>query len=227
MRTRLAVLAITAAALIVGDGSPALAGGSHIGFEREWYMPGDDARATGTISVTNAAGRGWIGDGPYQAFLVDHATYEATYGVHPAFDPNELLAIRAVAVPVGPLYTRPTSLALTSVAVEFEIPDLPAGRYVLFHCNEGCDKQLGDLMDGRLWIGGPPPPSTTAPPPTVPPPTTAAPELAHAVAPRTHAIADRDDGSRDVVPWIGATALVGALALTAGALELVARRRRA
>ena len=226
MRTRLAPLArlaalvLTAGALVVATGSPAVAGGAALDFDREWYRPGDVARASTDVSYLDWEGR--AEDGPFHAYLEPIANQTEPHADWGRIAPD--------AIPLGQLTVEPRSPAGASVSIEFTVPDVPAGGYSVTYCNDPCTAWLGDLVGGWVWVGGPPPsegvgaaPATTL----APPPTTAAPEPVRAVAPRTQAIADRDDGSRDVLPWIGATALVGALALTAGALELVARRRRA
>ena len=217
MRTRLAPLArvaalvLTVGALVVATGSPALAGGAALDFDREWYQPGDVARASTDVSYLDWEGR--AEDGPFHAYLEPISNQTEPHADWGRIAPD--------AIPLGQLTVEARSAAGASVSIEFTVPDVPAGGYSVTYCNDPCTAWLGDLVGGWLWVGGPPPPA----PSLAPSPTTPAADAVRAVAPRAQAIADRDEGSRDVVPWIGATALVGALALTAGALELVARRR--
>jgi hypothetical protein len=37
--------------------------------------------------------------------------------------------------------------------VEFVVPDVPFGGYVLGHCNAGCVTELGEVTSGYLWVG--------------------------------------------------------------------------
>jgi hypothetical protein len=91
--------------------------------------------------------------------------------------------------------------------VEFVVPDVPHGTYVLWHCNEGCTEELGDLIGGWFRIG----------PPPEPPERVEAPPIPSAIPSATI-----DPSSSAVAPV--ATGL--AVGLIAGVAALVVRRRR-
>ena len=197
MRTRLAPLArltalvLTAGALVVATGAPALAGGAALDFDREWYQPGDVARASTDVSYLDWEGR--AEDGPFHAYLEPIANQTEPHADWGRIAPD--------AIPLGQLTVEPRS-AGASVSIEFTVPDVPAGGYAVTYCNDTCT-DVARRSRRRLGLDRRPADRGRRARP-------------RGRAPRTQAIADRDDGSRDVLPWIGATALVGALAFDGG-----------
>lgn len=193
--------------------STADAGGSHLAFDRPWYDVGDVAVGTSDL-FPGCCDRGWIDDGPYVAWARPFGALDDA--------PTFLGPVRIDLVPVdGQSVRRPTAV------VEFEVPGLQPGQYSVKVCNEGCVKELGDLVGGVFWIGPPveSPPSVDVAPPVIAPSSPTAPPSAvvdqAALIPRN---SSRQSGSA-LVPWAVGGAAIGLGACVIG-LGIVERRRR-
>ena len=159
---------LAACTLALAGAVPAHAGGSNLQFERDHYEPGERAVATGGFGP-GCCDRGWLEDGPYYAWLVpsdETQQAEATL-------PNDVIPIGEVHLSQEPYQVNGQTYFRNIATVEFDVPDVPPGRYWVAHCNDPCTKELGDITGGLLQVGAPPPPATTtAPPPTTTTPTT-------------------------------------------------------
>jgi hypothetical protein len=176
-------LAVALAGACFLAGSPAEAGGSPLSFERnlangEWYAPGELAIARGDFGP-GCCDRGWLEDGPWFAEIVRFDDAGTTVG--------EPIAVGELRVEQVPYEYNGRQLFRHDAVVEFVVPDVAHGSYVLNHCNDPCTKQLGSLTAGWFRIGPPPvdvpepveaPPTPSAVPSTTvastTPPTTAA-----------------------------------------------------
>lgn len=218
---------VVALAGVVGlAATPGGAGGSPLWFDRdlaagEWYEPGDVAVARGGFGP-GCCDRGWLEDGPWFAEVV-RLDEDGSAPVDPP-------------VPVGELRVEEVSYEVNGTrhrryeaVVEFVVPDVADGPYVLHHCNDPCTKELGSITAGWFRIGPPPaPPVDVEAPPTpsaVPSTTTTVAEPSPAVGVRadevTPAVVESPSSNR--FPYVaGAVALVLAAALAA----LVLRRHR-
>lgn len=152
MRVRVALLrpltvALTAVAgslLLITLAAPVAAGGSWFNPVADRYEPGDTATLVG---YTGGGILGALDDGPFFGFLAARVDEDDYVPISPDFEPLEL----------GELdITRTTHGGYLSyrAAVTFELPgDLEPGVYRFDYCNEACDKQLGDLIGGFVWVG--------------------------------------------------------------------------
>ena len=150
---------------------PAGAGGSPFVFERsiadgEWYEPGEVAVARAGFGP-GCCSSGWIEDGPYS---VEISRYdESGNAVGERFAVGQLR--------IGARADEANLSNWHEAVVEFVVPDVEYGTYVLNHCNEPCTKRLGDITAGWFRIGPPPiePEPVEAPPtPSAVPSTTVA-----------------------------------------------------
>lgn len=121
-------------ALLLGSlwAPTAAAGGAHLDFEQEYYMPGDTVRAQGVVWVKpDRRVLGSIEDGPFYAYLKPH---------------GKLLPVATLQIEPWPKGQH------GDVSVEFVLPQLDPGYYWLHYCNASCKKPLGDLMTGQLNV---------------------------------------------------------------------------
>jgi hypothetical protein len=140
------------AAIAAGAAGSAGAGGSSLGFERAEYLPGDAARATGRLFPVE--GSGWLDDGPFFVWAMEHARYSAALAGAP------WPSVPAEAIRLGQLQrSGGTQAPATSFHVDFRVPDVPPGYYTLIVCNDPCTTTIGDFVGGTLTVntaGAPP-----------------------------------------------------------------------
>ena len=157
MRARLGVLGILGAcAFVLGGAVPAHAGGSLLHFERDHYEPGERAVASGRFGP-GCCDRGWLEHGPYHAWLVPYHETQAAE----ATLPNGVVPIGEVRLSQAPYQVNGQTYFHHTATVEFDVPELPPGRYAVHHCNDPCTKELGDITGAMLQVGAPPPTTTT------------------------------------------------------------------
>ena len=192
---------LAACTLALAGAVPAHAGGSNLQFERDHYEPGERAIATGGFGP-GCCDRGWLEDGPYYAWLVpsdETQRAEATL-------PNDVVPIGEVHLSQEPYQVNGQTYFRNIATVEFDVPDVPPGRYWVAHCNDPCTKELGDITGGLLQVGPPPPPTTT----TAPPPTTITPATTTTPTTTTPVVL-ADDASLVTEPETGSKTPTGAL----------------
>ncbi len=186
--------AALAGLVVVGAAGPAAAGGG------DWLDPVLDRYSPGEVATvvayTAPGQQGWVGDGPYQAYLravpfdrqenVEEDLLPA--GEHPSD------------ISLGPLVLQETGrggMQALRISLTFNVPDLEPGAYAIHYCNADCS-YLGQLVGGTIWVDVdpsysisrswpeddparagaaadvplPPPPPTTQPPTTAPSTTT-------------------------------------------------------
>jgi hypothetical protein len=213
-------------AIVAGGTGSAGAGGSSLGFERAEYLPGDGARATGRFFPVE--GSGWLDDGPFFVWAMEHARYNAALAGAP------WPSVPAEAIRLGQL--QPSGGAptpATSFHVDFRVPDVPPGYYTLIVCNDPCTTTLGDFVGGTLTVntaGAPPLPpllgvdATAIPSEAAGSAPTPPPSAAPGVPPAPISVDRSAEVEDDATPawfWLG----LGGLVVAGGALAL--RRTRA
>lgn len=229
------VALVLATGIVLYTPTDAHAGGANWYFDRPSYEPGDVVIATTPVTWGHNPQLGTPEDGPYGAWIEEMPGPEA---------PPSTLAERVefarymtdVAIEAPPAVDGQQPGG-GKARVEFVLPDVPPGFYMLLHCNYPCTTQLGDITGGAFWVGPPdpfrptsgfaaatpPPPSTSVTPTTTPattaPPTTVPERALAAAAPRPAAT----NPSRSLtVPLVAG----GAVALFAvGGATMVVRRR--
>jgi hypothetical protein len=155
--------------------APAQAGGSTWKFDAEWYEPGQRAFAWASVAWEHSPMLGTPEDGPYSAYL---APAEPATPWPPI--PGNAVRVADVAIDLAPYDAGAVRYGPHHATIEFTVPDLPAGRYTVMHCNSSCTTTLGDITFGILAIGPvaalPPAPTPPPPPPDTAPPPPPAPE---------------------------------------------------
>jgi hypothetical protein len=143
-------------ALVLVGASPAHAGGSWLPFERDHYEPGEHAVASGSFGP-GCCDRGWLEDGPYYAWLVPYDDTQPAEGTLL----DRVVRIGEIRLSQEPYQWNGQTYFRNIATVEFVVPDLPPGQYSVFHCNDPCTKQLGDVTSAMLQVGMPPATTTT------------------------------------------------------------------
>jgi hypothetical protein len=97
-------------------------------------------------------GRGdlfWAGpeQGPFFGYLVSEADHSTKDEYFPPPVPQG-------AIPVGEVTFSDVDGGVVRVSLDFVMPDVPPGEYLLIHCNDPCDRQIGDLMTTPLTVVG-------------------------------------------------------------------------
>ena len=149
MRARAVVWTAAAALTLVLAAAPAGAGGGYpMTTARDRYEPGQRVVMIGY----STAYPGWRERGPYRAYLrVDPA---ANAGGSPLADPRDLPLGPVTVVEVPPL---PDGRTLRA-SVDFRLPRGLAPRdYGVIVCDRRCERTLGDLVPGPVWVGADPP----------------------------------------------------------------------
>lgn len=126
-------------------GGTALAGGSSIEPYRQSYRPGETVVMRGDVS---AGQLGWVGDGPFYAYLrVDpHAGDGANRFPH--IDESDVF--------LGELKITETGPTGVHVSLVFTLPtDIQDGVYSVVYCNDPCTEGLGDLIGGWVSVATP------------------------------------------------------------------------
>jgi hypothetical protein len=223
------VLAATAGLLLAVSAGPAGAGGSWLEFEETEYLPGETARASGTASITDAPGTGWVEAGPYYGYVIESNRYRELAGAAQAwpFVPAEADRVGQIGVVPGPSHFPTRTFTL-----EFVVPQLPRGQYSLMICNDPCALSLGDFVGGELSINAPGAPPFAAAPAaddTATPPPGSSPQVALTdpiAAPAERVLLPTANAStQDEGPgwWLWPTAAIALVAL--GIAVVVVRNR--
>lgn len=139
---RLVTLSSLAAILIIA--MAAYAGGAVWEFEG-YHRPGDVIQSVTAVAWEHNATLGTPEEGPYLVYL---AHGDAESDTWPQV-PEESLLVGLVEVHEGP-FAGPggDSYGPHHAVARFEIPDVAAGIYQIFHCNDPCTATLGDVIGG-------------------------------------------------------------------------------
>ena len=139
MRRAAVIMTLSGALLLLPH--PVGAGGSWLDAERPYAAVGEVVLAWEEFS-TGSHGE-WMSHGPFHVYLVPAPRSFKVPGTIPRW-----------AVPIGPMTIEPGETYQWLAAVEFTVPDLPAGRYSIQYCNDPCTVDgSGDLDGGSLYIG--------------------------------------------------------------------------
>lgn len=110
-----------------------------------YHRPGDVVESTTAVAWAHNNDLGTPQDGPYLLYLAPMDVDTDTWP-HP---PKESLLVGIVEVHEGPFADEDDSRYGPHHAVaRLEIPDVPAGGYQIFHCNDPCTSTLGDIVGG-------------------------------------------------------------------------------
>ena len=131
-------IAFVAAMLVLRVASVAVAGGSVWHFDR-YYQPGEHVESSTTAAWGHNPNLGTPEDGPYFVYMATDENLSSWPGIQPDW---MLVGV----VDVSRLGT-PNASSATATA-RFEIPDVAAGEYHIFHCNDPCTTTLGDVVGG-------------------------------------------------------------------------------
>jgi len=138
----LVTLSSLAVILVIATG--AYAGGAVWEFEG-YHRPGDVVESATAVAWAHDVTLGTPEDGPYLIYLA-HA--DAEIDSWPQVTEGRLL-VGIVEVHEGPFNgPRGYSYGPHHAVARFEIPDVPAGIYQIFHCNDPCTATLGDVIGG-------------------------------------------------------------------------------
>lgn len=125
--------------------SPASAGGSWMFGEWDRYEAGE------TVTMVGFFGDGQQGtfdDGPFFAHV------RPVVNAPSAVAPPSVLTAPVRFSGTAPLRLSFGSVAQVRVETTFALPaDFPPGEYMVSVCNTGCQKGIGDLIGGPLWVG--------------------------------------------------------------------------
>lgn len=159
MRTRVASLLLLVMG-IVFVGGPARAGGGQWAFEGHKnagtpvFVQGDSVRAHTGLWMKGVKGDGrgdlfWAGpeQGPFFGYLVSEAQHSTKSDYFPPPVPQG-------AIPVGEVAFSEVDGGAVRASLDFVMPDVPPGAYLLIHCNDPCDRQIGDLMTTPITVVG-------------------------------------------------------------------------
>jgi hypothetical protein len=234
-RRRRAVIFATAVLAVLASMSlapqPASAGGSGWDFDRPFYEPGDIFRATAPVGWDNLDPSGRTIGGPFGAWIEKFDE-----------DPAPDVALKSYAERVEwARYVADVRFTLGSEIIngvyygpnlahlEFRLPRVEPGLYVVLTCNYPCTATVGIGGGSFFWVGPPDPPAPVpapAPPTTAVtlPPTTAVtlPPTTAATATQTAARVDDDDSGGPPTALIA----VGLVALAGGVAVATTRHRR-
>lgn len=129
---------VVGVALVIAVAGPARAGGALLDFDQDFYVAGDEVRASSVVWLRSSLGR--MEDGPYFAYL-----HEAVPDYPPPLPDN---ALRVAPVEI---VERPTG-EHGDASAEFVMPPVAPGRYLLTFCNDPCTKTLGDIMSTEVVV---------------------------------------------------------------------------
>lgn len=129
------VVIVTAVTVMMSIGIDARAGGAVWEFEG-YHRPGDIVESTTAVEWGHDPSLGRPEDGPYLVYLAPN-DLAPQVGV-----PAEALLVGVVEIELAPARSPNHAIA------RFEIPDVPAGRYQVLHCNDPCTTTLGDIIGG-------------------------------------------------------------------------------
>jgi hypothetical protein len=129
-----------ALALAAGLAQTAAAGGAVWNFEREYYAPGD--RVIGRVTFGRGSGYPIRAEaGPFTAYLL------------PGGQGIEAPRIPPSAIPVGPMQLSRSQYGDWLARVDFTLPDLPTGTWMLEFCNDPCTvSSLGEITFGWFRV---------------------------------------------------------------------------
>jgi hypothetical protein len=215
--------------LITASQRDAHGGGSVWNFDRETYQPGERASAWASVWWEFNPALGDLEDGPYNAFVAP----EGLVLSDDQLIPGSAVWVSELRVALEPYDSGGLRFGPHHATIEFVVPDLPEGQYVVWHCNRDCTTTLGDITTGVLTIGPaplpPPSPTDTAPPSSTSTTSTTS------TAPTTSTASDTDaqlatsrlDGNPTSASPIAVAAGVLLLVITAvGAGTVIDHRRR-
>jgi hypothetical protein len=131
---------VVALVLVLSAATPVRAGGALLDLNQEFFVPGDAVRAYSSVWLKSAMGR--LEDGPYFAYL-SRASRR-----YPPPLPGD--ALRVASVEIEPRRGAEHGDAY----VEFELPPVEPGRYLLTLCNDPCTITLGDIMPTEVVVAG-------------------------------------------------------------------------
>jgi hypothetical protein len=139
------ILAGATGLAVVSVGPPAWAGAAVWHFEG-YHQPGDIVESTTTVAWDHSSDLGTPEDGPYFVYLAEDDVPADSW---PAI-PEDALLVGIVEVRLGPVSSgrEAFSLGPNHAIARFEIPDVAAGTYQGFHCNDRCTTTLGDIIGG-------------------------------------------------------------------------------
>lgn len=134
---------VTAAATlcaVIAVASPARAGGAFFDWEHDGhYLVGETVRGHTTVYWNPSTGG--PDDGPYRAYLVPfrRGEYDGKRALHNGID-------------LGVIELTQDSAKYGDAYLEFAVPDVPTGDYMIYPCNPGCRKYPGDVLGGAIRI---------------------------------------------------------------------------
>jgi hypothetical protein len=134
------VAAITVAFIVALSQAVANAGGAVWDFEREYYAAGETV--SGRVTFNRAAGPPIRAEaGPFTAYIL------------PEGQGIDAPRIPPTAIPVGPMHLSRTEYGDWLARVDFTLPDLPTGVWMLEFCNDPCTvSAMGELTFGWFRV---------------------------------------------------------------------------
>jgi hypothetical protein len=154
---RLVAGVLVAVGAILGSASAANGGGALLETTEESYAPGEQVTAWTSVAWEFNADLGTPADGPYEAYLLPldlDGVRLLAEGPWPSI-PDEALPVGQLTVSLEPYVDEHgDQYGPHTAGLEFELPELPDGRYEIVHCNEPCTTTLGDITSGLVEVQG-------------------------------------------------------------------------
>jgi hypothetical protein len=143
MISRVIGFGVVVGSLLAINISTVSAGGAHWNFD-EAYVVGERVTVSEAVWIQpKARYLGGIDDGPFSAYLVK------------GFPDDYPISLPADAIDLGPVLIEARHQSeYGDVTLDFFVPQVEPGEYVVALCNDPCRKPLGDMLPTPITIAG-------------------------------------------------------------------------
>jgi hypothetical protein len=143
MNRRWFAVVVVCVGTLLAPATSAAGGGAVFEFDSDYFVPGDyvEGKAVIGLSTADEGVTGGLEDGPFSAYLI-----RSQVAQNQSHDPED-------GINLAQIHFAPMSHGQVEATINFVVPDVKPGLYVIETCNAGCSVQwIGDLVGGWFTV---------------------------------------------------------------------------